>query len=436
MLPTVSIVGRPNVGKSTLFNRLVGRRKAIVHDEYGVTRDRHYGDSYWNGQDFTVIDTGGYLPDETNVIVQGIREQVHIAIEESDVILFAVDAESGINTLDKSIAHILRQQEKPVLLVVNKSDNEQRVMEAVEFYELGLEELFPVSAISGTGTGDLLDRVVELFPEMEEEKEEDKVPKIAFVGRPNVGKSSLMNALLKNERCIVTDIPGTTRDSINSQLEFKGKDYIIVDTAGLRKRAKVKENIEFFSNVRTDRSIKEADVVVLILDAMQGFDEQDKRILREAEKFNKGIVIALNKWDLVPDKDTNLLKEFETYIYDRVKTLNYIPIISISALNSMRIERVIEEAAKVIEERSKEISTPEMNDFVGKILKQRPLPMKRGRALKIQYALQVKSNPPVFKFFMNNPQELPPNYRRFIENKIREEFSFRGVPITMVFRQK
>lgn len=436
MLPTVSIVGRPNVGKSTLFNRLVGRRKAIVHDEYGVTRDRHYGDSYWNGQDFTVIDTGGYLPDETNVIVQGIREQVHIAIEESDVILFAVDAESGINTLDKSIAHILRQQEKPVLLVVNKSDNEQRVMEAVEFYELGLEELFPVSAISGTGTGDLLDRVVELFPEMEEEKEEDKVPKIAFVGRPNVGKSSLMNALLKNERCIVTDIPGTTRDSINSQLEFKGNDYIIVDTAGLRKRAKVKENIEFFSNVRTDRSIKEADVVVLILDAMQGFDEQDKRILREAEKFNKGIVIALNKWDLVPDKDTNLLKEFETYIYDRVKTLNYIPIISISALNSMRIERVIEEAAKVIEERSKEISTPEMNDFVGKILKQRPLPMKRGRALKIQYALQVKSNPPVFKFFMNNPQELPPNYRRFIENKIREEFSFRGVPITMVFRQK
>ncbi len=436
MLPTVSIVGRPNVGKSTLFNRLVGRRKAIVHDEYGVTRDRHYGDSYWNGQDFTVIDTGGYLPDETNVIVQGIREQVHIAIDESDVILFVVDAESGINTLDKSIAHILRQQEKPVLLVVNKSDNEQREMEAVEFYELGLEELFPVSAISGTGTGDLLDRVVELFPEMEEEKEEDKIPKIAFVGRPNVGKSSLMNALLKNERCIVTDIPGTTRDSINSLLEYKGKNYIIVDTAGLRKRAKVKENIEFFSNVRTDRSIKEADVVVLVLDAMQGFDEQDKRILREAEKFNKGIVIALNKWDLVPDKDTNLLKEFETYIYDRVKTLTYIPIISISALNSMRVERVIEEATKVIEERNKEISTPEMNDFVGKILKQRPLPMKRGRPLKIQYALQVKSNPPVFKFFMNNPQELPPNYRRFIENKIREEFSFRGVPITMVFRQK
>jgi len=436
MLPTVSIVGRPNVGKSTLFNRLVGRRKAIVHDEYGVTRDRHYGESYWNGQDFTVIDTGGYLPEETNVIIQGIREQVHIAIQESDVILFTVDAESGINTLDKSIAHILRQQEKPVLLVVNKSDNEQRVMEAVEFYELGFDELFPVSAISGTGSGDLLDRVVELFPEMEEEKEEDKVPRIAFVGRPNVGKSSLMNALLKNERCIVTDIPGTTRDSINSHLEYKGKDYIIVDTAGLRKRAKVKENIEFFSNVRTDRAIKEADVVVLILDAMQGFDEQDKRILREAEKFNKGIVIALNKWDLVPDKDTNLLKEFETYIYDRVKTLTYIPIISISALNSMRIERVIDEATKVIEERTKEISTPDMNDFVAKILKQRPLPMKRGRQLKIQYALQVKSNPPVFKFFMNNPQELPPNYRRFIENKIREEFSFRGVPITMVFRQK
>lgn len=436
MLPTVSIVGRPNVGKSTLFNRLIGERQAIVHDEYGVTRDRHYGESFWNGRDFNVIDTGGYLPEEAGVIVEGIREQVHIAIEESDVILFVVDIESGVNTLDKSVANILRRVDKPVLVVVNKSDNERRAMNAVEFYELGLDEIFPVSAISGTGTGDLLDRVVELLPEQKEDPEKDKNPKIAFVGRPNVGKSSLMNALLKNERCIVTDIPGTTRDSINSKLMYNNKEYTLIDTAGLRKRAKVKENIEFFSTVRTDRSIRDSDVVVLLLDAMRGFDAQDKRIIRDAEKYNKGIIIALNKWDIVPDKDSNVLKEFETYIYDRIRTSTYIPVISISALNGTRIERVLDTAEMVIQERRKKISTPEMNDFVQKILKERPLPMKRGRQLKIQYALQVKSNPPVFKFFMNNPQELPPNYRRFIENKLREEFGFTGVPITMVFRQK
>jgi GTP-binding protein len=436
MIPTVSIVGRPNVGKSTLFNRLIGRRKAIVHDEYGVTRDRHYGESYWNGKNFTVIDTGGYLPDDLNVITAGVREQVHLAIEESDVILFVVDTESGINTLDKSVAEVLRKQNKPVLLVVNKADNENKAMNAVEFYELGFDELFPVSAISGTGTGDLLDKVVELLPDEATEEEGDQFPKIAFVGRPNVGKSSLMNALLKNERCIVTDIPGTTRDAINSRLDYNGQTYILVDTAGLRKKAKVKENIEFYSTVRTDRSIKEADVVVLILDAMQGFDEQDKRILREAEKFNKGIVIALNKWDLVPEKDTNLLKEFQEYIHNKVLTLDYIPIISISALTGQRIEKVIQTAQNVIDQRRKKISTPELNKFIEKMLKARALPVKRGRQLKIQYAVQVKSNPPVFKFFMNNPQELPPNYRRFIENKLRDHFSFEGVPITMVFRQK
>ncbi|REL38192.1 ribosome biogenesis GTPase Der [Rhodohalobacter sp. SW132] len=436
MLPTVSIVGRPNVGKSTLFNRLIGERQAIVHDEYGVTRDRHYGESFWNGRDFTVIDTGGYLPDEGNVISEGIREQVHVAIEESDLILFVVDVEHGINTLDKSVAGILRRVDKPVLVVVNKSDNERRKMNSVEFYELGLDEIFPVSAISGTGTGELLDRVVELLPESPEESTEDQTPKIAFVGRPNVGKSSLMNSLLKSERCIVSDIPGTTRDSINSRLSYNGKNYTLIDTAGLRKRAKVKENIEFFSNVRTDRAVRDSDVVIVILDATQGFDAQDKRIIREAEKYNKGIVIALNKWDIVPDKDTNILREFEQYIYDRIRTATYIPIISISALKGMRIERVIDVAEMVLQERRKKISTPEMNDFVKKILKERQLPMKRGNQLKIQYALQVKQNPPVFKFFMNNPQELPPNYRRFIESKLREEFGFTGVPITMVFRQK
>ncbi|WP_069131382.1 ribosome biogenesis GTPase Der [Rhodohalobacter halophilus] len=436
MNPTVSIVGRPNVGKSTLFNRLIGRRKAIVHDDYGVTRDRHYGESFWNGRNFTVVDTGGYLPNEDDVITAGIREQVHLAMDESDVILFVVDTESGISSLDQSVASMLRKQEKPVFLVVNKADNEQKMMEAYEFYSLGFDEIYPVSAISGTGTGDLLDKVVEQLPPEETESKEPDFPKIAFVGRPNVGKSSLMNSLLKSDRCLVTDIPGTTRDSINSKLEYDGKNYIIVDTAGLRKKAKVKENVEFYSTVRTNRAIKEADVVVLMLDATQGFDDQDKRILREAENFNKGIVIALNKWDIVPDKDTNVLKEFQQYIYSKVPTMKYVPIISISALTGQRIERVIKTAEKVIEERRKQISTPQLNDFIEAMLKERALPVKRGRKLKIQYAVQVKSNPPVFKFFMNNPQELPPNYRRFIESKLREEYGFEGVPITMVFRQK
>jgi GTP-binding protein len=435
MLPVVSIVGRPNVGKSTIFNRLIGERKAIVHDEYGVTRDRHYGESYWNGVDFNVIDTGGYLPDDMNVMVVGIREQVHIALEESDVVLLVVDTELGINTLDKSVAALLRQQEKPVLVVANKSDNEFRRMNSTEFYELGFDEIFPISAISGTGTGELMDRIVELLPESEEEPE-SSTPKLAFIGRPNVGKSSLLNALLNDERSIVTDIAGTTRDTINSDFTFNGKDYTLVDTAGLRKRVKVKENIEFYSTVRTEKAIRECDVAILILDAERGFEDQDKRVLREAEKFNKGLIIVFNKWDLISDKDTNTVREFEEYIYESVPQFSYVPIITISAINKKRIHRVIEMADTVIEERLKQVGTSELNNFLNDILKDRPLPMKRGKQLKIHYVTQVKSNPPVFKFFMNNPQDMPPNYRRYIENKIREQYKFTGVPITMVFRQK
>lgn len=435
MLPVVSIVGRPNVGKSTIFNRLVGRRKAIVDDQYGVTRDRHYGESYWNGREFTVIDTGGYQPDATDVMVEGIREQVHIALEESDVILFVVDTEAGITSLDTSVANLLRQQEKPVLLVANKADNEERALNATEFYSLGFEELFPVSALNGTGTGDLLDRLVELLPE-EQQVEENKFPRLAVVGRPNVGKSSFVNAMLNDERCIVTDIPGTTRDSIDSKLVYNNKTYILVDTAGLRKRRKVKENVEFYSAVRTDRALRDCDVAILMLDAMQGFEAQDKHILSEAAKFNKGIIIVLNKWDLVPEKDTNLLKEFQQYIYDEVPNMYWVPIVSISATNRKRIGKVIDIADNVIQERNKVISTPDFNDFLQRITKERPLPIKRGHALKIKYATQVKSAPPVFKFFMNTPSELPANYRRFIEKKIREEFGFEGVPITMTFKQK
>lgn len=435
MLPVVSIVGRPNVGKSTIFNRLIGSRKAIVDDQYGVTRDRHYGESFWNGREFNVIDTGGYLPDETDVMIAGIREQVHIAIQESDVILFVVDVEGGITSLDTAVAQVLREQDKPVLLVANKADNEERELNATEFYALGFDELYPISAVNGRGTGNLADRIVELLPE---EKEEPKtaIPKLAIVGRPNVGKSSFVNALLNDERCIVTDIPGTTRDSINSKLVYNGKEWILIDTAGLRKKAKVKENVEFYSTVRTDRALKECDVAVLMLDAMRGFEEQDKRILREAVKYNKGVIIALNKWDLVPEKDTNIHKEFEEYIYSRVPMMEYVPIVSISSLNRQRIHKVLEIANIVLEERKKTVSTPEFNDFITRILKEKPLPIRRGVPLKIKYGTQVKKNPPVFKFFMNKPEELPANYRRYIENKIREEYGFRGVPITLRFDQK
>lgn len=435
MLPVVSIVGRPNVGKSTIFNRLIGERKAIVHDESGVTRDRHYGESYWNGRDFTVIDTGGYLPDEMDVMVVGIREQVFIALEESDVVLFVVDTDLGLNSLDKAVASILRQQDRPVLLIANKADNEFRRLNASEFYELGFEEIFPISAISGTGTGELLDRIVELLPESLPEDESDS-PKLAFIGRPNVGKSSLVNALLDDERSIVTDIAGTTRDSIDSKFTYNGKEYILVDTAGLRKRVKVKENIEFYSTVRSERAIRECDVAILILDAERGFEDQDKRVLREAERFNKALIIVLNKWDLIEDKDTNTVKEFEKYIYESVPNMDYVPILTISALNKKRIHKVIELADKVIEERAKQISTSELNNFLEQLLRGRSLPMKRGRQLKINYMTQVKTNPPVFKFFMNNPQDMPPNYRRYIENQLREKYDFTGAPITMVFRQK
>lgn len=437
MNPTVSIVGRPNVGKSTFFNRLIGSRDAIVHDEYGVTRDRHYGQSFWNGVTFTVIDTGGYLPDDMNVIVQGIREQVHIAIEESDLILFVVDVVHGVHPLDQSVAQLLREQDKPAILVVNKSDNEQRSLDAAEFYSLGIEDLFAVSSISGTGTGDLLDRVVEKLPEIKSYDEKlNNNPRLAFVGRPNVGKSSMVNALLKSERCIVTDIPGTTRDAVNSLLVYNDIEFELIDTAGLRKRAKVKENIEFYSNVRTDRALRECDVAIIILDAMQGFEEQDKRILREAARFNKGIIIVLNKWDLVPDKETNTFLEFQKYIYQQIPTMHFVPIITASAATGQRVEKILDLAQKILAERNKKISTSELNNYLGKVINERPLPVKRGKQLKIQYATQVKQAPPVFKFFMNNPEELPSNYRRFIENKLREKYKFEGTPITMVFRQK
>lgn len=434
MLPVVSIVGRPNVGKSTLFNRLIGERKAIVHDMSGVTRDRHYGDSFWANREFSVIDTGGYVPDDSDVMLQGIREQVHLAIDESDVILFVVDVETGITDLDKAIADILRRQNKPVLVIANKADNEQRSWQASVFYGIGFEKIFAISSVNGTGTGELLDEVITLLPEAIEEPEND-IPKLAIVGRPNVGKSSLVNALLEKERSIVTDIAGTTRDSINSVLNFQGKDYVLVDTAGLRRKTKVQESVEFYSTIRTYRAIQECNVAVLMMDATLGFEAQDIRILNEAEKYNKGILIVVNKWDLV-EKETGTLKEYEQAIYDKIPDMKYIPILSVSALTKQRIHKILEQVDLILEERKKKITTSKLNEFIENITREKPLPVSRGSALKIKYATQVKANPPVFAFFMNRPKDLPANYRRYIENKIRATFSFSGVPITMVFKEK
>lgn len=435
MLPVVAIVGRPNVGKSTLFNRLLGERQAIVHDISGVTRDRHYGESFWNGRDFTVIDTGGYISGKGDAIISGIRAQAEIAMKEADVIVFVTDVQQGITSEDDAVADLLRRQEKPVILAVNKADNAGKALDAPEFYKLGFEELFPVSALSGTGSGELLDRMVEMLPDLEQDEKGEQYPRISIIGRPNVGKSSLINALLKDERCIVTEIAGTTRDSINSKLEYEGETFTLIDTAGLRKRSRVHENIEFYSMIRTEKSIRECDTAVLIVDATQGFEVQDVRLLRVAEQFNKGLVIALNKWDLV-EKETNTAKEFIDSIYQKIPNLKYVPVVTISAMNKLRIHRIIDECREVLKEREKKISTSRLNRFLKEITSERPLPYVRGRQLTVKYMTQVKHKPPVFSFFMNMPRELPANYRRYIENKIREQFGFKGVPVTMVFKEK
>jgi GTPase len=431
--PIVAIVGRPNVGKSTLFNRILGVRKAIVMDDPGVTRDRHYAETDWAGREFIMIDTGGYVPDSADVFEKAIREQVKISIEEAQVILFLVDAKDGPFPMDEDIARLLRKSRKSVILVVNKVDNEKSDALVGQFYSLGLGEPCPVSALIGRLSGDLLDRVVTGFPEQAEEQDEELM-RLAIIGRPNVGKSSLANALLGRSRAIVTDIPGTTRDSLNSILRYHEQDIILIDTAGLRRKSKIKENVEFYSTLRTLKSIQECDVALCLLDASEGMHHQDIDVIQEAVDYNKGVVIAMNKWDIV-EKDSRSAKRIETEIHERIKTHDYVPVITLSALTKQRIHKALDLCLQVHEARRKRISTSELNESLLPVLQATPPPATNtGREVKIRYATQVRTAPPVIVIFCTNHRSIPESYRRFAERAIRSAFGFIGVPLTVQFR--
>jgi GTP-binding protein len=429
----VAIVGRPNVGKSTLYNRLTETRKAIVDDFSGVTRDRHYGIAEWVGHSFTVIDTGGYVANSEDVFEAAIREQVVIAIEEATSILFMVDVTTGITDLDDEIALLLRKGNKPVHVVVNKVDNHALQSDATEFYSLGLGEIFNISSMTGSGTGELLDELIKDFDE--EPSEESTLPKYAIVGRPNVGKSSLINALIGKERNIVTPIAGTTRDSIHIHYNQYGHDFMLVDTAGLRKKTKVKENIEFYSVMRTIKALEEADVVILMIDAAEGIESQDINIFHLAEKNKKGVVIVVNKWDLI-EKDNKTSKAFEEKIKEKLQPFTDVPIIFTSVTEKQRIMKTIEAADEVYANRSKKIPTSKLNDVMLPIIENYPPPALKGKFVKIKYITQINGISPMFAFFCNLPQYIKEPYRRFIENKLRENFDFTGVPIQIFFRQK
>ncbi|PST84249.1 ribosome biogenesis GTPase Der [Pedobacter yulinensis] len=429
----IAIVGRPNVGKSTLFNRLTESRQAIVDDFSGVTRDRHYGAGEWTDKQFTVIDTGGYVANSEDVFEAAIREQVMIAIEEASVLLFLVDVTTGITDLDDEIAKILRRSKKPVFTVANKVDNNALLNETSIFYSFGLGEIYPISSMTGSGTGDLLDAVITHFED--EPEEENQLPKITIAGRPNVGKSSLINALIGKERNIVTPVAGTTRDSIRIHYNQYGNEFMLIDTAGLRKKTKVRENIEFYSVMRTIKALEEADVVVLMLDAAEGIESQDINIFHLAEKNKKGVVILVNKWDLI-EKNNKTVKEFEEQIREKIAPFTDVPIIFTSVLNKQRIHKAVEAALEVYKNRSKKIPTSKLNDVMLPLIESYPPPSNKGKYIKIKYITQINGISPMFAFFCNLPQYIKEPYKRFIENKLRENFEFSGVPIQIYFRQK
>ncbi|MBE9469475.1 MAG: ribosome biogenesis GTPase Der [Bacteroidetes bacterium] len=429
-----AIVGRPNVGKSTLFNRLTEARSAIVDEVSGVTRDRIYGKTEWNGVEFSVVDTGGYVTNSDDIFEEEIKKQVFLAIEESSVILFLVDVLSGITDLDQSIAQILRKSKKKILLVVNKVDNSARQYDANVFYKLGLGEIYTLSSINGSGTGELLDDLVKLFDNNEPEEELD-LPKFAVVGRPNVGKSSLVNALVDEERNIVTPIAGTTRDSINSRYNKFGYDFIIVDTAGLRRKQKVNEDLEFYSVIRAIRAIENSDVCLLLLDATRGVEAQDVNILSLIRKNNKGVVILVNKWDLI-EKDNSATEEFTKSIKEKFAPFQDLPIIFVSALTKQRIHKALETAIQVFKNRKQRISTSKLNEIMLAVIQAYPPPSEKGKFVKIKYVTQLPTHTPTFAFFCNLPQYVKSSYKRYLENKLRAKFDFTGVPIQIFLRKK
>lgn len=434
MSKIVAIVGRPNVGKSTLFNRLTDSREAIVDEVSGVTRDRNYGKSTWNGVDFSVIDTGGYVQNSDDIFEEEINKQVLLAIEESDLILFMVDVTIGIHELDDSVASLLRRYTKKIMVVVNKVDNNERLIDATEFYNLGLGDYFPLSSINGSGTGDLLDAVVKSLPASETEPLPD-LPRIAIVGRPNVGKSSLVNSLLGEERNIVTPLAGTTRDSIYTRYNKFNHDFLLVDTAGLRKKSKVSEDIEFYSVMRAVRTIESSDICLLLLDATRGIESQDLNILSLIQKNNKGMIVLVNKWDLI-EKETNITTKFEKEIRERTAPFIDYPILFISAISKQRIHKVLELIEQVNNNRNRKISTAELNDVMLPVIKNNPPPSLKGKYVKIKYITQLPIYTPAFAFFCNLPQYVKEPYKRYVENRLRDKFEFTGVPIRVFFRKK
>ncbi len=436
MCSIVAIVGRPNVGKSTLFNRLVQRREAIVDSVSGVTRDRHYGKSDWNGKEFSVIDTGGYIVGSDDIFEGEIRKQVQLAIEESDIIVFVVDVEEGITPMDAEVAKILRKVKKPIFIAVNKVDNAMRVADAVEFYNLGLGDYHTISSINGSGTGDILDAIVAKMPEPEEvDLEKEELPRFAVVGRPNAGKSSFINALIGEDRNIVTNIAGTTRDSIDTKYNRFGFDFNLVDTAGIRKKSKVKEDLEFYSVMRAVRTIEYSDVVILMVDATRGFESQDQNIFWLADKNRKGVIILINKWDLV-EKETNTMRDFEAQVRRQIAPFTDVPIIFTSVLTKQRLLKAIETAVEVFENRKRRISTSKLNETMLEIVQQNSPPATKGKFVKIKYCMQLPTPTPQFAFFSNLPQYVKDPYKRYVENQLREHYNFSGVPITIYFRQK
>lgn len=430
----IAIVGRPNVGKSTLFNRITETRQAIVDEIAGVTRDRHYGKAEWQGVEFSLIDTGGYIQGSDDIFEGEIRKQVKIAIEESTALLFVVDVNEGVTEYDKEVANIIRKSKKKVILTANKADNHERSAYAAEFYSLGLGEVYPISAVNGSGTGDLLDAVIDALPKDEGAIEQADIPRIAIVGRPNVGKSSLTNALLGEERNIVTPIAGTTRDTINSRYTKFGHDFWLIDTAGMRKKAKVHEDLEFYSVMRTINAIESCDVCLLMLDAQQGVESQDLSILSLVEKNRKGLAIIVNKWDLI-EKETKTAKEFEDRIREKIAPFKDVPIVFISVLDKQRIMKAVEVAMHVYQNKTRHIKTRELNDLLLPLIEHYPPPSIKGKEVKIKYISQLKTEP-LFMFYCNLPQYINESYKRFLENKLREHYDFSGVPIVISMRKK